>query len=113
MTMKQPDRDAPTPSPSPLVVQGEEAFRRDLPDLLKKYRGQWVAYVGKERVEVGKKNLDVYQRCLDRGFPEGDFVVYCVEPEATAPLFIWEYSLLPFLTGIGDESQSVRPDDQT
>lgn len=72
-------------SPSPAVVQGQEAFLRNLSQLLLHYRGQWVAYLGSERVAHGRTHDDVYRRCLECKLDEEEFVVLCVEPIADAP----------------------------
>jgi hypothetical protein len=36
------------PSTSPLLAQSTDAFYRNLPELLKKHYGKWVAYHGDE-----------------------------------------------------------------
>ena len=41
---------------SPMVAKSQEAFRRDLPELLKNHYGQWVAYHGDERLGLGGLN---------------------------------------------------------
>src|SRR5579862_5111181 len=65
----------------PLVVEGAQTFRKDLPELLKHYRRQWVAYSGAKRIAIGKKHDAVYQQCLDLGYDHEEFVMRCIEPE--------------------------------
>jgi hypothetical protein len=72
----------------PAVAQGQEAFRRDLPQLLEQYRGQWVAYRGPDRIAVGKTQEAAYQQCLQSGKGKEDFVVLYVEPGADATTFL-------------------------
>ena len=42
-----------------------EAFRRDLPDLLKdrNLRGKWVAYKGDERIGIASNELPLLREC--------------------------------------------------
>src|SRR5207253_750462 len=63
------DKIRPAPDPrtriAPLMRRSQEAFWRDLPDLLtlRSKRRQWVAYGGDERVTFGRTDLEVYQEC--------------------------------------------------
>jgi len=65
----------------PLVELSQNAFRRDLPRLLREYPRQWVAYHGDEQVAVGPSKRQLYQECLRRGLRVGEFVVRSIEPE--------------------------------
>jgi hypothetical protein len=67
----------------PLIERSQEAFRRDLPDLLKmKGRSrQWVAYHGDRRIGFAPTKTELYQECLRQGFQRGEFVVRSIEPE--------------------------------
>lgn len=67
---------------SPLGVQAENAFYRNLPELLKKHCRQWVAYRGNECVGFARTETELYQRCLQRGFKPEDFVVLYVHHRA-------------------------------
>ncbi len=51
----------------PLVAQSQAAFRRELPELLKKRNGQWVAYHGDECLGFGRSQIELYQQCVRRG----------------------------------------------
>jgi hypothetical protein len=65
----------------PLIQRAQEAFLRDLPELLgmRDRRRQWVAYHGDERVGFGKTKTDLYQDCLRQGLQRGEFVVRSIE----------------------------------
>jgi hypothetical protein len=63
----------------PLVVQGTEAFYRDLPELLKTHYWQWVAYSGDRRLGFGRTQTDLYQRCVRQGHKPGEFVVMSID----------------------------------
>jgi hypothetical protein len=67
----------------PLIQRSMDAFRRDLPELLKtkKLAGQWVAYHGDQRIGLGSKKAPLYQQCLKRGLKIDEFIVMCVTPD--------------------------------
>jgi tRNA(Glu) U13 pseudouridine synthase TruD len=65
----------------PLIREARAAFRRDLPELLKRHRGKWVAYSGSQRLGIGRSKTTVYQECLQRGLEPGTFLVTVVQPE--------------------------------
>ncbi|MBI3466586.1 MAG: hypothetical protein HY000_26530 [Planctomycetes bacterium] len=64
-----------------MIQRSQEAFRRDLPELLKKRRGQWVAYHGDERIGFGRTETLLYQECFRRGLTDDAFVVRMVVPQ--------------------------------
>src|SRR5205823_3818028 len=70
--------DRPVP---PLIQRGQEAFRRDLPELLEKHAGKWVAYSGDRPLGVARSKRELYQRCLRQGLNHDEFVVRGIEPE--------------------------------
>lgn len=57
------------------------AFRRELPELLKQRRGEWVAYHGDRRVGIARTGLELYQECARQGIPFDDFIVTRIELE--------------------------------
>jgi hypothetical protein len=60
-----------------------EAFRRDLPRLLRDHPRLWVAYTSSGQVgEPHRSKAALYQRCLAQGLKEEDFFVHLVEPLA-------------------------------
>ena len=71
--------------PPPMITKSIEAFRRDLPEMLKKHGGRWVAYHGDERIGFGRRETPLYQECLRRGLSSDEFVVCVVEPGAFDP----------------------------
>jgi hypothetical protein len=66
-----------------LAQQALRAFQRDLPHLWTERPGQWVAYQGEHQLGFSLHKHELYQRCLERGLPQGEFVVFCVEPQET------------------------------
>ena len=64
-----------------LVAQSQAAFRRDLPELLKKRHARWVAYHGDECIGFGRSQIDLYQQCVRRGLKDDDFVVWGITAE--------------------------------
>ena len=71
--------------PLPMIHKSIEAFRRDLPELLKTHRGKWVAYHGNKRIGFGKTETSLYQECFRRGLTRDDFIVGFVTPGAFDP----------------------------
>lgn len=67
--------------------QALQAFERDLPQLWTERPGQWVAYRGDQLVGFATQKHEMYQQCLQRGLPQEEFVVFCIEPQETE-LFI-------------------------
>ena len=71
--------------PLPMIQKSIDAFRRDLPDMLKTHRGNWVAYHGDERMGFGKTETELYHECFRRGLTRDDFVVCGVEESVFDP----------------------------
>lgn len=65
----------------PLIQKALEKHRRDLPELMKKHAGEWVAYRGEERLEFGRSQRALYHKYLDCGLRLDEVVVLGVEPE--------------------------------
>jgi hypothetical protein len=78
----------------PLIVEANQAFDRDLPEMLKTHAGLWVAYHGSRRVGFDERDDVLYRLCREQGMGEGEFIVYCVEPMAD-PVLIGPMTL-PF-----------------
>jgi hypothetical protein len=66
---------------APKILQARQAFRRDLPELLRDHPRRWVAYHGDQRIAVGATKTALYQDCLRRGLQRDQFLVLLVEPE--------------------------------
>jgi hypothetical protein len=68
-----------------MIQRSQQAFRRDLAQLLRTKEGQahqWVAYHGDERIGFGLSKRRLYQECLRRGLTEQEFVVRRIALEA-------------------------------
>jgi hypothetical protein len=88
-----PDANSPFAFVSPLLQEADQAFRRDLAQLLKERPGQWVAYHGAERIGFAPRKPEMYQVCRDRGFDLRETLVTCIEPEEViifSPGAIWD-----------------------
>jgi hypothetical protein len=60
---------------NPIYVQSVQAFRRALPELLKRHRRKWAAYHGDECLGIARTETELWQRCLRRGLKPGEFTV--------------------------------------
>ena len=98
-----PEPGPPISEVPPGILHSQEAYWRDLPELLNmKKRGRWwVAYHGDERVGFGRSQAELYQECFRRGFKGDEVYIGRVEPHAEAP---WEE--------IEIESFGEFPDDE-
>jgi hypothetical protein len=76
-----PPRGQTLPPIAPHIQEALDAFRRDLPELLQKKPGAWVAYAGARQLGFGKTQTELYQRCFAQGLQRGKFIVRCIEPE--------------------------------
>jgi hypothetical protein len=63
-----------------LIEQAYLAFERDALLLCKEHRGEWVAYHGDNCVGFAATRAELWQECLRRGVPEGEFWVFSVQP---------------------------------
>jgi hypothetical protein len=80
----RPDLDLQVPEG---IRRSQEAFFRDLPDLLKdrKMNGKYVAYHGDERVKVAKSPSEVIRECLRRGLSDDQYDVFVIRPQSPEP----------------------------
>ncbi len=69
------------------IRRSQEAFFRDLPELLKhrRLRGKWIAYHGDERVKTGRTQTDVIKECNRRGLETDQYDVFVIEPQSQEP----------------------------
>lgn len=60
----------------------QEAYRRDLPDLLKqkKLYHQWLAYNRNDRIAIGSSGNALTDQCFARGLSEDEFFVGWIDP---------------------------------
>jgi hypothetical protein len=84
-----PAAPAQTLMPDPAIA----AFDSDLPELLIARPGQWVAYQGKQCLGFGHSQCELFQRCVQRGLKEGEFIVRFI---STAALADHEETDVPF-----------------
>src|SRR5258708_110070 len=73
----------------PGIRKSQEAFWRDLPELLpmRSRKREWVAYHGDERIGFGRTRTELCQECLRRGINDDEYYVGRIEPHWHAP---WE-----------------------
>ena len=64
----QPE-DQPNPEIRPSMLRSQQAFWKDLPELLKtkRNRGKWAAYHGSERVAIGRTEVEALSGMLPPG----------------------------------------------
>jgi hypothetical protein len=74
---------------SSLDEQAEEAFLRDLPQLLKERPGQWVVYRGAERLGFGTTKTALLQQCYAQGFREDELLVQKIQSEIPPAYATW------------------------
>jgi hypothetical protein len=66
----------------PMIQRAQEAFFRDLSQLLKKSPGKWVAYHGDKQLIIADTDVAAYEECLRLNIADEEIVVRCVEPES-------------------------------
>jgi hypothetical protein len=73
----------------PGILRSQQAFWRDLPQLLRNPRnhGQWVCYHGEERVGIARTQRELIAECVRRGLPDDQYHTDVIEPRELAP---WE-----------------------
>jgi hypothetical protein len=73
----------------PGILRSQEAFWRDLPELLsqKKLRDQWVCYHGNERIGIAKDDIPLIRECIRRKLPEDSYYLGIICHHDLAP---WE-----------------------
>jgi hypothetical protein len=82
-----PPREDATAEVSPHFRRSQQAFWRDLPELLKgrRNRGKWVAYHGDERIGTAAQAEELIRACARRGFGERDYYLDVIEPMEQPP----------------------------
>jgi hypothetical protein len=65
-------------STPPAILQAQEVFLRELPELLKERRGQWVAYHGDRRIGFGRTEHALWRECVRQGYQ--DFLIRRIWP---------------------------------
>jgi hypothetical protein len=69
------------------IRRSQQAFFRDLPELLKnrRLRGRYVAYHGDERVKISRSEVNVIRECVRRGLRSDEYDVFVVQPQSPEP----------------------------
>jgi hypothetical protein len=67
---------------APIIAQAQIRHRRDLPELLKEYPGEWVAYLGAERLAIGKSERELTETCIHRGLKDDEFLVRAIAKQS-------------------------------
>jgi hypothetical protein len=82
-----PHQPGPRPEIPPALIRSQQAFWRDLPELLRTRRnhGKWVAYCGDERVGVAADDADLIRACQRRGLRAKDYYLDVIEPMSQPP----------------------------
>ena len=62
--------DAEQPLAPPAILEAHAAFLRDLPELLRERRGQWVAYRGAQRIGFGATQTALWHEGVRQGYEE-------------------------------------------
>jgi hypothetical protein len=93
--------EEPTADVPPLFRRSQEAFWRDLSELLKsrRTRGKWVAYHGDERIGVAATDDVLIRECLRRGLGKDEYYLDIIEPMPQPPWLLVEevdYGLAEF-----------------
>jgi hypothetical protein len=72
----------------PGILRSQQAYWRDLPELLKdnRTRGKWVCYHGDERIGIGERTA-LIRETLRRGIPDDAYYIDGIQPQELPP---WE-----------------------
>ena len=86
---------------APGILRSQQAFWRDLPELLKtkKNRDKWVCYHGDERIGIANDDVPLIRECLRRGLTDDVYDLFIIqpldippwEPEEVEPLGPWHF----------------------
>ena len=79
----------------PGVLRSQQAFWRDLPELLRERRnhGRWVCYHRDERVGIAGSQTELIRECLERDLAETETYVADIRPRTSPPWEIEEVDL--------------------
>src|SRR5262245_23470696 len=70
----------PDPRVPPLYRRSEWAFQRDLPELLKKHKGKYVAYNGLRRIAIDRSERKLRDLCTKQRLIWYEYVVRLIDP---------------------------------
>ncbi len=90
------------------ILRSQQAFWRDLPELLraKGHHGRWVAYHGDERVGIATTERDLIRECLRRGYRDDEYYTDVIVPHDQPP---WEPEEIEGGGHEIDEGDSAEP----
>jgi hypothetical protein len=73
----------------PGIRRSQEAFWRDLPELLQipKHRDNWVAYEGDKRIGIAHSKTELVREIIRRGIARDVYYIGIIQPQDLAP---WE-----------------------
>jgi hypothetical protein len=80
----------PDPRVPPLFRRSVWAFQRDLPELLKKHKGKYVAYNGLRRIGIERSERRLDDLCTKEGLIWYEYVVRRIDPAESVDEPIWE-----------------------
>ncbi len=80
----------PDPRVPPLYRISEWAFQRDLPELLRKHKGKYVAYNGLRRIAIDRSEGKLLDLCTKEGLIWYECVVRLIDPSKACHEPIWE-----------------------
>jgi hypothetical protein len=77
-------RQAPLPEIPEGIRRSQDAFFRDLPELLKdeSLRGKWIGYHGDERIGIASGMKPLIEECVRRGLADDQFDLFVIEPQS-------------------------------
>jgi hypothetical protein len=98
----------PIPETPPGILRSQQAFWRDLPELLRnrRNRGRWVAYHGDERIGVDADRMKLVREIRRRGLSQDAYYFGRIEPQDQAP---WEPIEVEPYHGPDLEESSLEP----
>ena len=69
------------------ILRSQDAFFRDLPELLKdpRLRGRWVIYHGDERIGIADDDEPLIRECLRRGLKREEYDTFIIRPQSREP----------------------------
>ncbi len=103
-----PEPRDPTAGIPPGILRSQQAFWRDLPELLRhrRNRGRWAAYHGDEQIGVAADRMKLVREIRRRGLSQDDYYFGRIEPHDQAP---WEPIEVEPYHGPGLEESSLEP----
>lgn len=81
--------DEPFPEIPPMIAKALETFRRDLPELMKRHNGKWVAYHGDKQLGIARKSTKLYQMVNRLGLRDDEYVVEWIGPQMEEDDYEW------------------------